>query len=391
MHLRYQSTTRPLATRMLTKHRRAASIGLAALAVIAGCGLSGCASTQLGAPASTTASDQGPLSGLTLLDDPKSYLGPSTAVLPSTAIVPVSEDPQQSFPASTTSYDRGGNAVVKITDTSRVVALDLSGSIAATVWGLGFGSTLVGRDESTTFPGTEHLETVTSGGHTVNAERVIGLHPSLVITDGTVGPREVIEQLRDVGITVVFVKNDPSFGGAEELARQVAAAYGAPQVGEALASRITQEVNAKIAEIAAIAPHSSDRKLRIVFLYLRGSAGVYYLFGEESGADQLIEGLGGIDVAGELGWTGMKPLTDEAMVAANPDLVLVMSKGIASVGGVDQLLRDKPAIALTNAGEHRRFVDMDDGSILSFGPRSASVLDALARAIYAPSGTAIGG
>jgi iron complex transport system substrate-binding protein len=81
----------------------------------------------------------------------------------------------------------------------------------------------------------------------------------------------------------------------------------------------------------------------------------------------------------------MKPMTDEAMVAADPDLVLVMSHGIESVGGVDGLLADKPAIALTRAGEHRRFVDMEDGQILSFGPRSALVLDALARAIYAPA------
>jgi iron complex transport system substrate-binding protein len=55
------------------------------------------------------------------------------------------------------------------------------------------------------------------------------------------------------------------------------------------------------------------------------------------------------------------------------------------VGGVDGLLADKPAIALTKAGQNRRFVDMADGEILGFGPRTADVLDALARAIYAPS------
>ncbi|MDZ4045258.1 MAG: hemin receptor, partial [Rhodoglobus sp.] len=68
----------------------------------------------------------------------------------------------------------------------------------------------------------------------------------------------------------------------------------------------------------------------------------------------------------------------------NPDLILVMTEGLASVDGVDGLLASKPAIALTNAGQHRRFVDMADGDILSFGPRTAAVLDALARAIYAP-------
>ncbi|RYJ05324.1 MAG: hemin receptor, partial [Actinomycetales bacterium] len=81
---------------------------------------------------------------------------------------------------------------------------------------------------------------------------------------------------------------------------------------------------------------------------------------------------------------GMKPMTDEAIVEADPDVILVMTDGIESTGGVDGLLKDKPAIALTTAGKKRRFVDMADGDILSFGPRSAGVIDALARAVYAP-------
>ena len=51
---------------------------------------------------------------------------------------------------------------------------------------------------------------------------------------------------------------------------------------------------------------------------------------------------------------------------------------------MDGLLASKPAIALTAAGENRRFIVMDDRELLGFGPRSADVLDALARAIYAP-------
>jgi iron complex transport system substrate-binding protein len=122
----------------------------------------------------------------------------------------------------------------------------------------------------------------------------------------------------------------------------------------------------------------------MVFLYLRGSASVYYVFGEESGADQLIEALGGLDAAGEAGIKGSQPLTDEAMLSTDPDVILVMTDGLASVGGVDGLLADFPAIALTTAGENRRVVDMADTQILSFGPRSAAVIDGLARAIYAP-------
>ena len=262
-----------------------------------------------------------------------------------------------------------------------VLGLDLAGSIAATIAGLGYGDLLVGRDISTSFPGTEDLPLVTSGGHTINAEAVLALRPTLVITDGTIGPRDVLEQLREAGVTVVFVDNESSFAGAQQLALDVGAALGVD--GQALADRIAADVEEKVAEIAAIAPADGDR-VRMLFLYLRGGSGIYYLFGEESGADELIRGLSGLDVAGEIGWQGMKPMTDEALVAADPDLILVMTDGLASAGGVDALLASKPALALTTAGQNRRFVDMADGVVLGFGPRSAAILDALARAVYAP-------
>jgi len=78
-------------------------------------------------------------------------------------------------------------------------------------------------------------------------------------------------------------------------------------------------------------------------------------------------------------------MTDEGMVKAAPDVVLVMSNGLESVGGVDGLLERLPAVANTPAGEHRRIVDMDDTQVLSFGPSTADVLDALAVALYAPA------
>ena len=334
---------------------------IAAVALLAGC------SAPAVTPVSTPQVSTEPLGQLTLAADPRTVVGPSTAVLPDQTIEPISPP---AVPSG-------------IGADPRVLGLDIAGSIAATVAGLGLVDLLVGRDVSTTFPGTEDLPVVTSGGHTIGAEAVLAVRPTLVITDGTTGPRDVVEQLGDAGVAVVVVDNTPSFEGAAQLARDVAATLGDPAAGERLAAAITQQVEATIAEIAAIAPTNPADRVRILFLYLRGGAGIYYLFGEESGADVLIRGLSGVDVAAEVGWDGMKPMTDEALIAANPDLVLVMSDGLASAGGVDGLLVSKPALALTGAGQHRRFVDMADAVVLGFGPRSAAVLDALARAVYA--------
>ena len=360
--------------------RRLIALSVAVLA------LAGCSATAPHATSTSTpeAGPRAPLAELTVLEDPAAYVGESTAVLADAAVPSPAQPPTQQLPATVVSHDLDGDTEVTVESTERILPMDISGSIAATVFGLGFGGSVVGRDVSTTFPGAEELPVVTSGGHTVNNEAILALRPDVVITDGTIGPVDVVLQLREAGIPVVFVDTDPSIDGVGELAEQVAAALGAPDAGAELGASLIAGIEDKIAEIAAVVPDGEP--LRMLFLYLRGSSGIYYLFGQESGADVLIRALGGIDVAAEIGLDGMRPMTDEAMVAADPDLILVMTDGLASVGGVDGLLQSKPAIALTAAGQHRRFVDMADGDILSFGPRTADVLDALARAVYAPEG-----
>lgn len=375
--------TRQTLRRARSRRPGAATVaaGLAVLVMLAGCSVS---PPQSSAEPTAPVGPRVPLSELVVADDPRALTGPSTALIQSSRIEPVAVDPAQSLPVTVTSRDLDGDREVVVDDASRILPLDIAGSIAATVFALGFGDDVVGRDISTTFPEAGGLPIVTSSGHAISSEAVLALRPTLVITDGTVGPTDVVLQLRDAGVTVVYVDAEPGLGAPAELARQVSAALGSPETGELLADRLEQELAEVLADIEAIRPEAPGDRVRILFLYLRGASGIYYLFGEESGADELIEGLGGIDVAGEIGWVGLRPMTDEALVAANPDLILVMTGGLESVGGVDGLLAEKPAVGLTRAGENRRFVDMDDGEVLSFGPRTPAVLDALARAIYAP-------
>lgn len=364
---------------MMIRPRRALALA-AALTVL----LAGCASAPGPVASDTTiaADPLAPLSGLEVLEQPRDWTGPTTAVLAERPFPRLDGTPEQSLPVTVTSYDLGGSTQQTVAAAERIVPMDIAGSIAATVFGLGFGDRVVGRDISTTFDEAAELPVITAGSHTINIEAVIALRPDLVITDGSIGPVDVVLQLREAGVTVVFVQNDPSLDGVGTLTRQVAAALGAPDAGERFAAMLDESIDAKIAEIRSILPAAEP--LRMMFLYLRGGTGIYYLFGEESGADALITALGGIDVAAELGFEGMRPMTDEAMVAARPELILLMSGGLASAGGVDGLLEAKPAIALTPAGQQRRIVDMADGDVLAFGPRTADVLDALARAIYAP-------
>jgi len=332
------------------------------------------------------ATDRPPLSEIEWLDNPRDWQGPSTAVLATNLLDPLdASDTAPSLPVTVTSDDPAGAREVTVESAERIIAVDLSGSLAQTLWGLGLGDRLVGRDISTTLPGTEDLPVVTGTGHSISVESVLELRPDLVLTDGTVGPIDVMLQLRQAGITLVFIREPAGLSQPAAQARHVAEVVGLPLLGEQMAEVVEEEIQRVVNTIESNIPPDREDRLRMVFLYLRGANGIYYLFGDESGAGDLIEALGGIDVAGEIGWEGLRPMTDEALISANPDLILVMSHGLDSVGGVDQLIEKKPAIGLTTAGQNRRFVDMADAVVLGFGPRTPGVLDALARAIYAPT------
>ena len=321
------------------------------------------------------------LASASVLDDPKSYSGETHASLAGSSISPLTTSPKQTLPAAVT--DAQGTKVT-ITDTSRILALDIYGTLSQTVFELGLGDQVVGRDVSTQFDEAKKLPLVTSKGHDLNAESILALDPTVILTDTSLGPWDVILQMRDSGIPVVVTDSQRSLDNVSSLTQEVADALGVPAEGRQLSERIEKEVASTRAAIVKIAPTAVQDKLRMVFLYVRGQAGVYYMFGEGSGADGLIDAVGGYDVTREIGWNGMKPVNDEAIIAAQPDLIIMMSKGLESVGGVDGLLDRLPAIANTPAGQNRRIVDMQDSQVLSFGPRTAEVLNSLAVAIYAP-------
>jgi iron complex transport system substrate-binding protein len=322
-----------------------------------------------------------PLTELDVLDAPREWVGPSTACLADAGITAVESAAEPQLPV--TVVDDEGTEVT-VTDASRILALDVSGSLAATVFGLGLGDQVVGRDNSTGFAEAAELPVVTMGGHQLSAEPILELAPTVILTDTTLGPPAVLAQLRDAGIPVVITTSERSIDTIGTVIEQVAAALGVPDAGVELTERVHAELAAVTADIESIAPADAAERPRMLFLYVRGSAGVYYLFGEESGADALITSIGGVDVAGQIGWVGKRPVKAEAHLEAAPDLVLVMTMGLESVDGVEGLLESIPALASTPAGVNRRIVDMSDTEILSFGPRTPQVLEALARAVYAP-------
>ncbi|MCX5390343.1 hemin ABC transporter substrate-binding protein [Streptomyces sp. NBC_00094] len=263
---------------------------------------------------------------------------------------------------------------VTVASAERIVPL--SGSLNEIVFTLGLGGKVVARDITATFEQAAELPVVTRA-HDVSAESVLSLRPTLVLAESTTGPAEAVAQIRDAGIPLVVVKPAKELADVGTRIDAVAAALGVPDSGTALKERTQGRIDTVRKGIPA-----REEKPRVAFLYVRGSAAVYLLGGAESGASSLLEAAGAVDAGKESGLTkDFTPLTSEALAQAAPDAILVMSKGLASVDGIDGLVKI-PGVAQTPAGADRRVVTVDDGVLLTYGPRTDQVLTSLVGQLY---------
>ncbi|WP_405018797.1 ABC transporter substrate-binding protein [Kitasatospora sp. NBC_00070] len=275
------------------------------------------------------------------------------------------------LPATVTSAD-GRQVTVSVAD--RIIPL--SGSLSELVFSLGLGDRVVARDVSTTFEQAAALPVITQA-HDVSAEGVLSLHPTVVLADRSTGPAEAIAQIRAAGVPLIVLDDAKQLSDIDSRIAKVAAALGVPDAGR----QLTERTAARTQEVQAAVRHTGA-KPKVAFLYLRGSASVFLLGGADSGAGSLIDAVGGVDAGTASGLTGdFTPLTSEALVKAAPDALLVMSKGLDSVGGIDGMLK-LPGVAQTPAGLDRRVVSVPDGVLLSYGPRTPEVLRSISDQLY---------
>lgn len=333
-----------------------ASSLVAVAALVAGCSSgSGSGPTTSGGP-SPTVSAAAPTSSTSIAVAP----GPDGVVTITSADVPMPApvDPQLSPSAP-----------------RRIVSL--ATGVGETLAALGLADRVVGRDETSDVPAIDAAPVVTKA-HATNAEKVLALTPDLVLVDDATSPPEAIQQIRDAGVRVVSVPQAWTIGDIAARTRAVAEAVGA---APAAADAVIAEAGAAS---ASASPSASASGPRVAFLYLRGTSAIYLVGGAGSGADSMIAAAGGTDAGAAAGLAAFTPMTAEAVAAMNPDVILVMTKGLESVGGVEGLLQ-LPGVAQTRAGQERRVVAVDDTLLLSFGPRTGELAGALRSAFAAVS------
>lgn len=242
----------------------------------------------------------------------------------------------------------------------------VSAGAAATeiLWRLGAADEVVGVDTTSTHP-AEALATRPNVGYfrKLSAEGLLSLKPTLILAVGGAGPREVLDVAAGAGVRVAALDETWTEAGVVERIERIGALVGRDAEAGRLAAAVRTDFAALAAERAA-----HPTRPRVLFV-LALSGGRPLVGGRGTAADAMIALAGGLNVADA--FEGYKPLTDEAIVDAAPDVVVTMANGPEPLAA--ERLFAMPAFAATPAARDRRLVTMDGGDLLAFGPRTPAI------------------
>jgi iron complex transport system substrate-binding protein len=235
------------------------------------------------------------------------------------------------------------------------------GAITEIMWALGLKDRIVGVDTTSLHP-PEALRGLPNIGYVraLSAEGVLSLTPDLLLTLPGAGPPAAIELIRAAGVRVEQVPDEPSVAGVVARIEAIGRLMGAQAQADALAASVAAQFDTLARRRANL-----TAKKRVLFV-LSLQNGRPLVGGRNSSAAAMIALAGGVNAADTI--EGFKPITDEAVIASAPDLVLLMARDEAPV--VPDTLFALPAFAATPAAATRAAIAMDGLYLLGFGPRA---------------------
>jgi len=233
---------------------------------------------------------------------------------------------------------------------------------------LGLGSQIVGRDIASEIELLKEIPIVTNG-HDLDSEKILAVRPDILFIDSNSSPKSVANQVANAGVQVVEISESFSIQGIAKKVEQISSALATQSRGRELIEKIANQIE-------LIAQSEENEKKKVVFLYLRGSNGIFLVGGPGSGADSLIQAAGAVDLGVERYKNPFNPINSEAVAGLKPDYYLLMSAGLKSVGGLEKF-RSLPGI-----NPIIPVITVNDSLLLSFGPRTPALIQELYGIFY---------
>ncbi|MEM6800999.1 MAG: ABC transporter substrate-binding protein [Bacteroidota bacterium] len=275
------------------------------------------------------------------------------------------------------SKEESKNETVQEDKSEEIRLISLSGFLTETLFELGMGESIIGRDITSTYP-VDKVADIPSLGHVskLNMEAILSLNPQWVLLESSqLKQAQELEKLEQAGIKILSVPSSHSLGNAYTAASFIADKMDIPQ--EDLAGMQESIVEDSLALMKKLEEYGED-KPRVLFIYARG-AGRLMVGGNNTSASAIIEKAGGVNAIQS--FDNFQALTPESLVEASPDVILMFTSGIASLDGKEGL-GTIPGVAQTPAYKNDKIVAMDGHYLTAFGPRAGKAALELAEAIH---------
>lgn len=257
------------------------------------------------------------------------------------------------------------------TDASRLVVI--GGSLLEVVYALGQEDKIVARDTTGVYPPQAMALPDVGYMRSLSPEGVLAVNPSAMLVVEGAGPPEALDVLQKGSIEAITVPDGYSHEGVLTKVRMVGAALGVAAEAETLAAELDAQMQAAEALTAAIP--EADRKT--VLFVISVQDGKIRAAGSGTAAHGIIGLAGGINPLA--GMQGYQTLNDEAILEANPDVILMMDNG---QGDFTESLKANAAMAATTAVQDEAILRIDGAFLLGFGPRTPAAVSELAAALY---------
>ena len=229
-------------------------------------------------------------------------------------------------------------------------------------------SVLVARDLTSIYP--PQIKSLPSVGYhrALSAEGIISMRPTMLLTDGNLGPDAVVAEVKKVGIPVVTMNPGSTPDSAMALMSALGARFGKQGVADSVIAAWRSAMSAALADSST---RSATKKPRVLVMHFGQIFNDYLAVKRGTPADRIIEWAGGVNAIDSVG--GMMRLTPELIAKAAPDVIIATDVGFDRLGSAEKFAA-LPGVSLTPAGKAGRVHRIDESEVMYFTPRTPATL-----------------
>jgi len=245
-------------------------------------------------------------------------------------------------------------------------------AITETVCALGDCDKIVASDRTSLYPA--QIQQLPSIGYRagINAEGILALKPTLIIAEKDYVDDAVLQQLAGSKVKLIIIDRKLNFDDTKKFITQIGQVLGK----DAEAKKLIAKNEAELAEAKGWLKKATTSP-KVLCVYNRGAATINMAGDETFG--EIVKYVGATNAI--KGVQGYKPLNTEALIAADPEYLVMLSSGFESLGGLDGALKIQ-GVQQTTAGKKKQVVAIDALKLTNFGPRFGETVKELVQQLH---------